>query len=228
MKRNALIGLIVGIFIALIAISNSYAAGSNSLTFTETYKEKLVCYNSYGYCDVVGSSKFTVSAKILLDGIDISQFNSDTSIGISVEGFSFSGTLGEAVGGFNPKKKSAKFIVSGEDIDEINRSYLTVALSWSKTSMTVKVTCITFPWVIEWPIIAYYYIGENGPISDEFIYAQIDINDDIYDLSVGFDLYPYGSAKTKTTNKKALGEYDTSTITVKASGSGLVLLPDSF
>jgi len=221
MKKNALRGFIAGFFIALIAASNSYAASSNSLTFTETYKEKLVCYKSLGYCDVMGSGKFTVSAKILLlaNGIDISLFNSDTVIGIFVEDFSFNATLGEAVGGFNPKKKNAKFVVSDVDIDGINRSYLTVALTWSKTSMTVKVTCITSPWDIEYPMIAGYYIGEPSSGISDPLSAEVDIDD----IFVGFDLTANGSVKTKTTNKKLLGEYDTSNISVKASGIGTVL-----
>jgi len=218
MKKG--IGFVIWACIALVWATNSYAAGSNSLTFSETYSEKLVCYKSYGYCDVIGSGKFTVSSKILLNGIDINQFNSDTTIGISVESFSFNATLGEAVGGFNPKKKNAKFLVSGEDIDGITRNYLTVNLSWSKTTMTVKVTCTTAPWYIENPIIALNYIGEpTGTISDEPISSEIYIDD----LSVGFDLIANGSVKTKTNDKKTLGEYDTSNISVKASGIGTVL-----
>ena len=213
------IGFVIWAFIALVVATNSYAASSNSLTFSETYSEKLVCYKSYGYCDVVGSGKFTVSSKILLSGIDINQFNSDTTIGISVEGFSFNAALGDAVGGFNPKKKSAKFIVSGVDMDGINRQYLTVTLSWSKTSMTVKVTCTTAPWNLEYPIIAGYYIGEPSSGISDPLAAQIDIDD----LYVGFDLTANGSVKTKTTDKKDLGEYDTSSISVKASGIGTVL-----
>jgi len=218
MRKYVFFGLAILAIIVSAGIADSYAATSNSLTFNETYKEKLVCYKSEGYCDVVGSGKFTVSAKISLNGIDTTQFNSDTPIGISVESFNFNATLGD--GGFvSPyKKQSAKFLVSDVDIDGITRQYLTVTLSWNKTSMTVKVTCITAPWDIEWPVIAYNYLGETSPISDS-LSAEIDIDD----LAVGFDLNATGSAKTKTTDKKDLGEYDTSTISVKASGTGTVI-----
>lgn len=219
MKKNVLIGFIAGIFIALIAISNSYAASSNSLKFTETYKEKLLCSKAAGYCIVVGSGKFTINAAISMNGIDITKFDSDTPFFIAVEGFAFGSTLGE--GGFSPPYKNTKanFVVSGEDFDGISRRYLSVALSWNKTKMTVKVTCFTAPWDIEWPIIAGYYIGEPSSGISEPLSAEIDIDD----LSVGFDLSANGSVKTKTNDKKALGEYDTSNISVKASGIGTVL-----
>jgi hypothetical protein len=219
MDMKKVIGLMILAFIALVSTGDSYAAGNNSLTFSETYSEKLVCYKSYGYCDVAGSGKFTVSSKILLTGIDINQFNSDTPIAISIEGFSFNATLGEAVGGYNPKKKNVRFVVVESDMDGVNRQYLTVTLSWSKTSMTVKVTCTTAPWYIEYPIIAGYYIGESSGGISEPLAAEIDIDD----LYLGFDLTANGSVKTKTTDKKDLGEYDTSSISVKASGIGTVL-----
>jgi hypothetical protein len=214
MKRNVLIGFIAVIFIALIAASNSYAASSSSLTFTETYKEKLVCSSKYQYCDVIGSGKFTISSSISMKGIDITKFNSGTSFIIAVEGFYFERTLGE--GGFTSpyKKTKANYAVSEVDIDGISRNYLTVALSWSKTKMTVKVTCITSPWDIEWPIIAGSYIGDNLTIEDP-LSAVIDFDE----FSVGFDLTAKGSVKTKTSAKYG-GEYEASTITVKASGSG--------
>jgi hypothetical protein len=219
MKKNVLIGFIAWLFIALIAASNSYAASGNSLTFTETYKDTLKCYKSYGYCDVIGSGKFTINASISMSGIDITTFDSNTPFLIAVEGFIFGATLGE--GGFQPpyKKTKANFVVLGDDFDAISRKYLTVALSWSKTKMTVKVTCITSPWDIEYPIFAYSYLGETTSISDP-LSAEIDIDD----LSVGFDLTASGSVKTKTTNKKDLGEYDTSSVGVKASGSGFVFV----
>jgi hypothetical protein len=219
MKRGISIGFVFWAFIALLLATNSNAAGNNTLTFSETYSEKLLCYKSSGYCDVVGSGKFTVSSKILLSEIDIAQFNSDTPISIMVGDFFFDATLGD--GGFVPpyKKGKANFVVSDEDMDGITRKYLTVTLSWNKTSMSVKVTCTTAPWYIQNPIIAGYYMGEPSSGISEPLEAEIYIDD----LSIGFDLTANGSVKTKTTDKKALGEYDTSSISVKASGIGTVL-----
>jgi hypothetical protein len=217
MKKNVLIGFIAVIFIALIAASNSYAASSNSLTFTETYKDKLVCSSKYQYCDVMGSGKFTISSSISMSGIDITKFNTETSFVIAVEGFAFERTLGEGGFAYPYKKTKANYVVSEVDIDGISRKYLTVALSWSKTKMTVKVTCITAPWDIEWPIIAGSYIGEPSSSISEPLSAVINLSD----LSVGFDLTANGSVKTKTSVKYG-DEYDASTISVKASGSGFV------
>jgi hypothetical protein len=218
MKKHVLIGLITGLLITLITMSNSYAASSYSLTFAETYAEKLVCYKSFGYCDVIGAGKFTVSSSISMSGIDTTKFDSTTPFFIQVEGFTFGATLGE--GGFtNPKKTKANYVVSDVDIDGISRKYLTISLTWSKTKMTVKVTCTTAPWDIEYPIIADSYLGETTSISDP-LYAQINIGD----LSVGFDLTATGKITTKTTNKKSYGLYDTSSASIKASGSGSVLV----
>jgi hypothetical protein len=216
MKKNVLIGFIAVIFIALIAASNSYAASSYSLTFTETYKDKLVCSSKYQYCDVIGTGKFTISSSISMKDINISNFDSNTPFVIAVEGFAFERTLGEM--GFQPpyKKTKASYVASEVDIDGISRKYLTVTLSWSKTKMTVKATCITAPWDIEWPVIAGSYLGETSSISEP-LSAVINIGD----LSVGFDLTANGSAKTKTSAKYG-DEYDASTISVKASGSGFV------
>ena len=219
MKKNVLIGFIAGIFIALITASNSYAASSYSLTFSETYTEKLKCYSKDKYCDIISSGKFTISSSISMKEIDIAQFNDQTPFIISVEGFYFESTLGD--GGFQPpyNKTKANYPVSGVDIDGKNRKYMTVALSWNKTRMTVKITCITSPWDIEWPVIAGNFLGEpSGKISGEPLYALINIDD----FAVEFPLTANLIVKTKTTNKYG-DEYDTSNISVKASGPGSVL-----
>jgi len=218
MKKNVLIGFITGFFIALIAASNSYAADSYSLTFTETYADKLVCNSKDKSCDIMGTGKFTISASISMKGIDITKFDSDTPFSIAVESFAFERTLGEGGFAYPYKKTKANFVVSEVDIDGISRKYLTVALSWSKTKMTVKATCITAPWDIEWPIIAGNYIGEPSGKISEPLSAVINLED----FSVGFDLTVNGSVKTKTVVKYGDG-YETSSISVKSSGSGLVL-----
>jgi hypothetical protein len=86
--------------------------------------------------------------------------------------------------------------------------------------MTVKATCVTSPWDIEWPLIAGYYWGEpSSSISEGPLSALISIGD----FDVGFDnLFANGKVTTKTT-KKYYDEYDISTISLKASGSGFVL-----
>jgi hypothetical protein len=214
MVRRIVFLFMAGIIGVFITTTNSYAASPYSMTFSESYKEKVACIKEDGdnYCDVVGAGNFTITSKISLAGIDISQFNSDTVFSLGLEDFSFDATLGQ--GGFKPKKTSVKYVVSDEDWDGIIRKYLTVTVSWNKTQMTVSVSCVTSPWDIQSPVVAGYYTGENGKITDQ-IGGQIDIGD----LSVEFILNSVATVKT-TTVKKYGEEFDISTVTVKATGPG--------
>jgi len=228
MKKNALIGFIALIFIALIAASTSYAA-SPSFKYTETFVDKLV-KAPWGY-EVVGTGKITINAAILLN---TSTINGDTLLSIFFEDFQFEEQLKNAsiTGGyFDPKKRKARFVYSDvyydylTDQEKTVNNYLIVDVTWSsKTQLTIKVTCLTSPYDIQFPVIAYYYVGdyETRSIADdqELVDALISIDDFV----VGFnDMNLMGSLKYKEAKKGKYDLFDTWNISLKASGIGTVL-----
>ena len=94
MKRRILISLLL--FVSVIAITSANvfaAAAANTFKFTDTYVQK-VGWTSWGW-DVRDFGKFKITAKISLDGIDISKFNRDTAFSIYVGYFNWECTLGE-------------------------------------------------------------------------------------------------------------------------------------
>ena len=236
MKKNALIGFIAVIFIALIAVSNSYAA-SHTFKYTETFKDKIVPM-PWGYYDVIGTGKITIIATILLNTSTIAwdKINGDTVLGISFEDFLFEQTLGDAStygngSFFDPNKRKARFVDSGayyawwtNDENDKYINYQIVDVSWSKTKLTIKLTCYTSPYEIQFPVIAYYYLGELSNISITNEQELVDAYISIGDFAVGFyDMNLTGSSKYKYAKKGKYDYFDTWNISVKAAGIGTVV-----
>jgi hypothetical protein len=237
MKKNVLIGFIAWLFIALIAASNSYAT-SNSFTYTETYKDMFV-KAPWGY-EVIGTGKIVITAKILLNTSTISwdTINGDTVLGIYFEDFQFEEQLKNASingngGFFDLTKRKARFVYSGAyypywttDDNEKYINYNIIDVTWSKTQLTIKVTCLTSPYDIQFPLIAYYYLGDYESRSIATDNMIVDALISIDDVAVGFfDMKVTGSLKYKEVKKKYGSYYDyfdTWNISVKSSGIGTV------
>jgi hypothetical protein len=229
MKRGFGIGLVILAFLTLALATNSYSA-SHTFKYTETYKDKVITM-WYGY-DVMGIGKISINASILLDINTFNAINGETLLGIYFEDFIFEEQFKNAIingGYFDPVKKKARFIIAGPYYDyfndlEKNIQYMIVDVKCSKTKMTIKVTCYTSPYDIQFPLMAGYYIGDFVSRSlaedQEFVDAFITIGD----LNVEFlDMLVTGSLKYKITKKK-FDLFDTWTISAKAAGIGTTVL----
>jgi hypothetical protein len=222
MKKRSVISLILFVSIIALTSANVYAAAAtNTFKFTETYAQK-VYYSSYGYYDVLDYGKFTITAKVSLAGVNITQFNGDTPFFITVGNFFYSGFVGDGI--YNSKKRTTKIIVQSDpEWDEYGRSYqyLQIQLKWSATQLQITITGSTPTY--EFPIWADNYMYDNIRSVYEETDAYIEFGESV---KVLFDpIYIKGKATAKY-NKKYEG--DVSNIKLTGSGTGIpyIVEPD--
>ena len=236
MKRNIVFSLMLLISATLLISASAFAA-SHSFKYTETFKDKIVKM-PWGYYDVIGTGKIKIQATILLKNSPISwdTINGDTVLSLYFEDLVFEQTLGDAStygngSFFNLSKRKARFVDSGAYYawwtnDENDRyiNYQIVDVKWSKTKLTIKVTCLTSPYEIQFPVIAYYYVGDYESRSIANDQETVDALISIDDFAVGFDgMNLTGKLKYKLAKKGKYDTFDTWNISIKASGIGTVV-----
>jgi hypothetical protein len=229
MKRRIVISVILFVSIFVVTSANLYAAAAaNTLKFTDTYAQKVLCSKSAGYCDVFDSGKFTITAKLSFAGVDISKFNVDTPFSIYIGNFYYSGILGDAIGNggsLNLTKGTAKIIVKSDpewDIYKRTYQYLQIQLKWNAKQFQATITGITPTYEV--PIWADYHLYETASINEE-IDGYIEFGENV---KVLFDsIYVKGKATVKSIKKS--GElFDVSTIKLTGTGNGIPFVPETF
>lgn len=222
-------GLLGAILLVTIPVGHVYAATApvaNTLKFTESWADKVGCDSDMGdwYCGTASSDSITISAKISLTGVVITNFTEDTMFVFSLGGFGvYSHSLGE-----DPKYKSGKkgsTSVKFVDKDDASGSDKpitlgTVKLSWTTKQLTVTLTGKFDPnyGSLYAAIAAANYQGaDSGKISGDTISGSIDFAD----ISVSFDSVTVtGRVNTKMTHAKDGSDYPLSSISLQGSGSG--------
>jgi len=221
MKKHIILVALLAI-VVMFASSSAFAAASNTFTFNESYQNQESCFPLWGttFCDTtVDTGKFTIKAKLLLNGFDISQFNKETLFGIGIGAFSFDGYLGDDWT-YVPGKTSVKisYVQTDEETGRPVR-YLTWQMSWNTKQLNVTLSGVTPDYVD--PIMADMYVDENT-IVDEYVGAGIDFcNDSGSDCSdllyVPFNVHVTGKASLKTKISKGITgiSINTSKVTIK-------------
>ena len=136
---------LVGLLLLLATAGTTWAKtlATNTLTIAESLTEKVACTKNLATkawaCDLVAGDSYTISATVLLTGVNISTFTGATTFNLSVGNLHISHPLS-----FDPKyapgKTSATFISSYTDSKNKKIVYQTVALKWTAALLTVTIT----------------------------------------------------------------------------------------
>jgi hypothetical protein len=198
--KKALVCLSICMFIFAAAIAETYAA--ESFTYSETLTEKLKKYTEDGdsWWDVLTTVKYSIAAKVSTNGIDISKISNGTFFSMSFGDLYVEGNLSV----INGKKSTVLY-----DEYECNK----VSLKWDKNYLTIKLSSLCTE---EGTVLADYYYGETGPVSDSDE-ANIFLENDSLEIDATFDVTITGKVTEKTVIKYE-EEYYLESISLKGKG----------
>ena len=225
-NRKIVVGLMS---LTLLAFANvcSYArtaaAPTNTLSYSESLCDKIVCTGNKtdGWtCDMFTGDSFTITGNILLSGVDITQFDVNTSFDLSIGGgFSVSYNLGDDPQ-YATGKTAATFVETYTDDNDKSHVYQTTRLSWTAAQLAVTITGKTSDIDASGltPIIASNYEGsDSGPINDVTTASA-----DFGDASVVFGAVTVvGKVTTKDKTAKDGSDFSPSSVKIKGSGIGV-------
>ena len=135
------------LFVALLCISHVSrvaADPTNSLKFSETYSDKIICAKESNdlACATVGRDQFAITAKVLLSGADITSFTYTTAFSFNLGGLHLTNQLGH-----DPRyiegKKSAKFLLITRDAEGKTLVSYLLNLRWNETLLSVTIVART-------------------------------------------------------------------------------------
>ena len=163
-------GLFIGAGSAINPAAHAAAASTNTLTFSETLSDKVVCTGNTAdgwNCALLSRYGLTISAKILLSGVTITNFDENTSFNLKLGRFSVSHSLGDDLK-YLLGKTSATFV--DKETSDSGRTvvYQTVHLKWTAKQLTVTIRGKTPDASTSnlFPISADNYDGSaSGPIN---------------------------------------------------------------
>ena len=139
--NRVLITLVLG-FAASLGFVTTKVWATDSIQFTETVKDQVVCVTNQGVetCGPHGFGRFTIDAKVSLAGLSINQFNADTPIYIGVGDFTFIGSLKDDPN-YVVGKKRATIVLS--HVEKAGKSKpvtdLQVGLTWNWKELRVHI-----------------------------------------------------------------------------------------
>jgi hypothetical protein len=216
-SRRSAFGLL-GLILLLSSVGAALArsgAPTNTLTFSESLRDKVVCVKEEGdwSCDMFTGDRFTISATILLAGVAITNFDQDTSFDLSVGDFDVSYSLGDDTK-YAPGKTSATFVETYIDDNDKEHIYQTTKLKWTAEQLTVSITAKSSDIDTSGltPIMASNYDeSDPGPINDTTS-GSIDFGD----ASVTFDTVTVtGTVATRDVMAKDDSDFSLSTVKIK-------------
>lgn len=139
--NRVLITLVLG-FAASLGFVTTKVWATDSIQFTETVKDQVVCVTNQGVetCGPHGFGRFTINAKISLAGVIINQFNTNTpvyiDVGDGVGDFIFSGSLKDDPNYVVGKKRATIVQSHGKSKPVID---LQVGLTWNWKELSVHI-----------------------------------------------------------------------------------------
>ncbi len=215
-------GLLIWAGFAINPAAHAAAASTNTLTFSETLSDKVLCTGNRadGWdCTLLSRDGLTISTKISLSGVTITNFDQNTSFDLSVGNFSVSHSLGDDPK-YVPGKTSAIFVDTETNDSGKTVVYQIVRLKWTAKQLTVTITGKTSDTATSnlFPILADSYDGSaSGPINSTTT-GSIDFGD----ASVTFGWVAVtGNVVTKDVTGKDGSSFSPSTIKIKGKPSPL-------
>jgi hypothetical protein len=180
-----------------VVLSAGTGYPADTLGFLESYSEKVACQkvDKVRQCDVVDSGWFTVGGEVSLEGVDVSQFNSDTPFHLNLGGFLFDAVLGNDPD-YATGDHKAKFLFTDSNARSKTIKYLKVNLHWNARQLRIFVHGRTPDFLR--PIMAGDYVGfETGGISD-MTTAHLEFGDPV---KADFDVSVSGYVHTRPVEK---------------------------
>jgi sugar lactone lactonase YvrE len=122
----------------LLAVSAAGATAADSLKFSETYSRSVS-----GGAVMSGGGVCGVTARIALDGVDISQFNGSTTFDASIGNFNFSAEL-SADPKYAPGKTSVTILSRDANVGKAPTGTVVHAtFSWTASALSVNLSALT-------------------------------------------------------------------------------------
>jgi|RhiMetdeSRZDD1v2_1073273.scaffolds.fasta_scaffold55880_2 hypothetical protein len=183
------------------------------LKFTEHYSQHVECsINTYHLCDIVDSGRYSIDIQIPLSTYDITEFDGETAVLITLGDLTISATLGDDPG-YRAGKREATLTFSTNRPSGQEDVYLTVTLKWNPNRLSASITGHS-PQL--WSaIVAERFLrartGEINSTTDAMLHLGA--------ITVEFDKV---AVKGNVFTKKVFEgdeEFEVSTITLKGEGS---------
>ena len=194
-------------------------ACNNVITFTELAVDRVLCFRGDGSttCGTVLGDNLTLSATISLAGVDITQFNANTSFHLTAGNFSLDYTLGDDPH-YLTGKTSATFRETEINDDDRRVGSQTVRLKWTAEELTVKVSLKDSDVLnsAATPVLANRYDGRASGVLADAVTASIEFGP----AGVSFDgVYAAGAVVSTVVIGRDLIAYPVSA--VKFVGAGV-------
>lgn len=161
-----------GLLVALLAIlSLASAALADSFSFSETFKDKVVCERDQGdvFCDVASIGRFRIAGSRTWKGVvDISAINADTAFHIAFGNLDFTAMLSDDPN-YVVGKTSATFII-GEHFNDNDKEFVDgkIVVKWNAKRVSIGVSGKLGGQSELEPVLADLYTeNDSGPFSDE-------------------------------------------------------------
>lgn len=196
--------------------STAKAVPLPSLKFTEKYTQTVV--NIGGVSSVVDAGSFSLSGKLGAEGFDPSLFDTSTPLSIKAGPWDFTTTLGQATT-LSLRSKRALYKAYAPNSKGKLVMYLSVAISWGKTGVTVRVAAKTPSQVPS--IIAANYVGAT---TQDLLAVNRTAKLTVGTLQSSFEF----SLNGKVTTKSVDGKDDVAHLVSRISlaGKGALLPPE--
>ena len=226
---GALFKLVIAASWLLVLLSaKSWAGGigATTLTFHESWADKLICLGSnHDFCVTYPSGRFTITAVISSNSfdaaIDPSQFTESTTFDITLGNYSFSTVLGadpEYVAGVS---KKARFLVAGNrcganPFDCPTKVYETITVSMTSEKVALSVSAATGTDSrgngFENSIDAENFYGDETGMITNTISFEVGLGS----LTVSSDILPVaGRVATRTVTDKSETQHTLSNVRIE-------------
>lgn len=192
---------------------------SNTLVYTESFADHVACSGGGGgfSCEEFMGDTIKLTVTMSLAGVDITQFNQNTSFDLTVGGFSISHDLGDDTH-YKTNETQATFSdrLSNGDFGWVGN--LSTRLKWTTTELTATIALKdsdTLDSGLD-PILAGSYDGHASGLINDTVAASVDLGA----ASTSFDQVPsQGSVLTGTVIGRDGMTYTISIIKLKGAGA---------
>ncbi|MGD1020308.1 MAG: DUF11 domain-containing protein [Verrucomicrobiia bacterium] len=188
---------------------------ADALAFSESLADKLSC--AYGDCETVTADRFTITAAISLEGVDITQINENTPFSVTLGDYSESDSMGDDpsyVAG-----KTTAFFFDGFTDDQGNEVVdQVIYLKWTAQQLlvTVKARNADIDNSSFSPILAENYDYDSSALITNGLTGSINFGS----ATIPFDyVYATGKIASHNANPQDQGPFTLAHVTIKGTWS---------